>query len=217
MENPKIIMECAEMFEKYYDRMSYPNNREELHSLDKDDMQKWKDFYFEELKKCPDIQDYTFFEPETGEKNENTGVGRDGIFSVFEYCNIRYQLYKHLVKKMFGFIDVQLPVIGEVPVVDFISMLESYVPQFAHKGVSDTHLASFVPEHRKMWDAFYELNEKMHLISDGEFFGNTSANPNYGIGKDGAFFGVELLHFLGNCYKYIWDKLTQTIGGKFYA
>lgn len=205
MDNDKIIIECAEMFERYYDRLSYKNNRGGLHSLDEDDMRTWKDCYYNELSKHPDIQDYTFFEPEAGTKNENNGVGRDGIFSIYEYCNIRYQLYKYLLKKVIMLIDIQLPVIGGVSVMNFIGILEGYVPQFAHRGVADTRTVTLKPEHKEIWDVFYRINEEMQLIPDGEFFGDTKVNPNYGIGRDGEFFGAELLHFLGNCYKYILD------------
>lgn len=85
-----------------------------------------------------------------------------------------------------------------------LEILEGYVPKLMHKGTKGSQVLSFCDEHKKLWNEFYEFNRKEKLISDGEFFGNIQENANYGIGKDGAFYGVELLHFLGNCYKKIY-------------
>lgn len=204
MDKRELIDKCAEMFEKYYDSLAGKNERHTVYSLDAEDMKLWKETYYVELQKYEDIQDGGFFQSADQEKNPDYGVGRDGKFVLYEYCNIRYQLYRCMVQEWMKMMRVEsLPEGQMADIWELLKILESYVPQFMHKGTQDSQLVSFRDEHKKAWNQFYELNRKDELIPDGEFFGNIQSNPNYGIGKDGTFYGVELLHFLGNCYKII--------------
>ncbi len=208
MDKKELVSRCAEMFERYYDRLSGKNDSHRVYSLDTEDMKLWKTVYFVELQKYPDICDADFFRPADQDKHPEYGVGTDGEFVLYEYCNIRYQLYRCMVLeqlKVMGMTSLPMGQMGEIE--ELLKILESYVPQFMHKGTRDSQLVSFCDEHKKIWDKFYALNRNEELIPDGTFFGNIQSNPNYGIGKDGSFFGVELLHFLGNCYKIISQAL----------
>lgn len=208
MDKNKLILECAEMLENYYKRFSGKYNSHKVYSLDSGDMDSWKKIYYPELQKYPEIHDADFFQPTNEKKNPNYGVGADGTFTLYEYCNIRYQLYRFLVLRLMDVMDMELPKVEGFSITVLLEILEGYVPQFAHKGTADAQTVRFCEQHKKIWDNFYALNESECLIADGAFFGNIQANPNYGIGKDGEFYGAELLHFLGNCYKTILDLLN---------
>ena len=204
MDKKELLYKCAEMFEKYYARLSGKNDRNTVYSLDAGDMELWKSAYYAELQKYADIQDADFFQPDGQGKNQDYGVGRDGQFVLYEYCNIRYQLYRCMVLEQMKMMGVEALPKGQITDIgELLKRLEGYIPQLMHKGTKDSQLLSFRDEHKKIWDKFYELNRNEEMIPDGRFFGDIQRNLNYGIGKDGAFYGVELLHFLGNCYKII--------------
>lgn len=173
MNKIKLIYECAEMFEKYYARLSGKNDRCTVYFLDTKDMEIWKSAYYEELQKYTDIQDGSFFQPDDEKKNPNYGVGRDGEFVLYEYCNIRYQLYRCMVLERMKMMGVESLPKGQIADIgELLKILESYVPQLMHKGTQESQLVRFSDEHKKIWDRFYELNRNEELIPDGKFFGD---------------------------------------------
>ena len=156
MDKKELLYKCAEMFEKYYARLSGKNDRNTVYSLDAGDMELWKSAYYAELQKYADIQDADFFQPDVQGKNQDYGVGRDGQFVLYEYCNIRYQLYRCMVLEQMKMMGVESLPKGQITDIgELLKILEGYIPQLMHKGTKDSQLLSFRDEHKKIWDKFY--------------------------------------------------------------
>jgi adenosine deaminase len=195
------LLYCAAMFEGYYDEVKAdgPQSDKKLHTLNTDDMAMWKNYYYNLVKK-ENIIDGSFFN-----NNSSYGVGDDGSFVKVEYCNIMYRLYKYLYNRRQS---EKAPVLkdkkGETNVVNkCIDVLEKYVEYFQGKGTSYNTAINMSSADTKTWkeECYPELSV-LNLFPDGSFFGDVHANANYGVGADGKFSSMELLHFLYQCYKF---------------
>jgi adenosine deaminase CECR1 len=195
------LLYCAAMFEGYYDEVKAdgPKSDKKLHALNTDDMAMWKKYYYDMVKKA-DIVDGEFFN-----NDPSYGVGNDGTFVKVEYCNIMYRLYKYLYNRRRS----EKPHIlkdkkGETNVVNkCIDVLEKYVDYFKGKGTSYNLTTGMLPDDTKTWkEECYPQLTALNLFPDGSFFGDVHANANYGVGADGVFSSMELLHFLYQCYKF---------------
>jgi hypothetical protein len=116
-----------------------------------------------------------------------------------------YRLYKYLYNRRKS---EKAPILedkrGEVNIVNkCIDVLEKYVEYFQGKGTSYNTAISMSSADTKTWkeECYPELSA-LNLFPDGSFFGDVHANANYGVGADGQFSSMELLHFLYQCYKF---------------
>ncbi len=214
---PDSVLACAAMFDRYYDKIkntSENNGKLVYFSLNNDDMKLWKENY-QKLLKEEGITDGGFFKD--GDKNPNIGVGDDGVFNKFEYCNIMYQLFKYL------YINPETMLLTGVRTQDidnvsaYVSLLEKYVDKIEGRSPTDNKVISLDGEDMTLWtEKYYPYISKTNIVADGSFWGDNLAEPNYGIGKDGKFSGRELLHFLFQCYKFMlfnkpWERTAENL------
>jgi hypothetical protein len=198
----EMVKECVAMLDKYYDKAkALPNNNSRAVSLEGGDLSDWTNKYYVSLAD-PDngiLQDASFFEDPV--RNFNVGIGRDGKFYKYEYVQFMYRAYRYL--------HYQRPSFGTNAGTRFIrecvDMLDPYVREFQGKGITDTNSLRLQGSELSDWlKGYYPILVKTGLIADGSFFGSVDANPNYGIGADGVFFGKELLFFLWQAYRYVY-------------
>jgi adenosine deaminase CECR1 len=199
------LLYCAIMFEGYYDRVKAEGTgNSKVYTLNAEEMNLWTNVYYKMVCDTKDyhIEDFEFF----SRSDKTLGVGTNGSFRKVEYCNFMYQIYKYLyqrrqsgrksMKRRSKADDVKF-------VKDCIALLESYVPDFRYEARFDLHTHKLNKEDKEKWDKYYKINTQYNLIPDGSFFGNAYENVNYGIGADGSFYARELLHFLYQCYKFL--------------
>jgi hypothetical protein len=202
-EERRLIYECVRMLDKYYDRVKCLSGMNIL-SFDSIDMNEWKTKYYPKLVQTGIIRDGDFFQNSL--ENKNYGIGDDGSFCRYEYVGFLYWAYKALVR---SFTTNQ----ETVYIKHCIDLLEPFVAQFENKGTSDNFFT--LPNAiRDKWQSEYYKNLSLSgKISDGDFFGDFKSNPDLGIGADGTFSGVELLHFLFECYRAVFSINTAIVDG----
>lgn len=210
---PNNIIACAAMFDRhYYDKIKNTKDQNAYFDLTDEDKKLWTESY-RDLLKAEGIPDGEFFKG--SDLNPNVGIGADGNFNKFEYCNIMYQLFRYLVKGK----DILVEGVREKDVenvYDYLNSLDKYVDRIKGCSPKDNTVYSLEGDDMTLWQKkYYPYISKTNIISDGTFWGDTLSEPNLGIGKDGKFTGRELLHFLFECYKFIffnkpWDTLYKT-------
>lgn len=199
-ETRKLIIECIDLFEANYRSVviELGMNFTSPVKLKPDHMEQWMKTYYPKLVKSNIIMDDRFFCPD-GLKPE-WGVGNDGIFTKFEYCNFLYRLAELTV-------DNSVPKNEETNlVIECILMLEPYINYFAAKANEGKALSLGVGD-LNLWNKEYYIKlVASNLIPDDVFFDKSGRSKNLGIGNDGKFQGTELLHFLYECYLYLLKK-----------
>lgn len=199
---------AAKMFEGYFDLLKNEHESRKVYSLKPEDMELWKTVYYPAILNCGEISDASFFEEE-GRQVPNYGVGADGEFLRYEYCNILYQLYHFVFWKKLGtrsfdeIIEKNTELQPFAMAFQLLQCLEEHVEPLKGKGTGDQALYRLEGKELEAWNVFYQWNSQARMIPDGEFFGDDAVDPNLGIGKDGAYYGVELLHFLYQVYKIL--------------
>lgn len=201
------------MFDQYYDTVAAAETSMENFSLNDNDLALWSGRYRQMIKDTGVIKDGEFFDG--GEKNPDIGVGLDGKFNKFEYCNIMYQLYKYLYDST----KQNLYSVRQEDIVfveNMTYMLDRYVSStekhIEGRKTTDNSVMDLEPQDMAEWkNIYYPYLSKSRLVRDGSFFGDDLKTPNLGIGADGAFSGRELLHFLFECYRFLlfnrpWSK-----------
>lgn len=91
-EKRALLMECAEMLEKYLSR--YPEETG-LVSFQGDDMKRWNETFYPKLVQTGEVIDYQFFHPTA----THLGIGSDGVFSPYDYMHFMYRLYKKIYEQ----------------------------------------------------------------------------------------------------------------------
>lgn len=204
----EMALKIAGMLEGYYDVIKKECAVGKLYSLNAEDGKLWNDKFYPALLKCPKINDAGFFEPEENH-DPNYGVGSDGKFFRYEYCNLLYQLYRFIFWEKLGNRNLMEIIEGNPNVApaakayQLLECLEAHVEPLEKKGTKDQVLYHLEGEELEAWNEFYQWNSLTHMVPDGEFFGDDRACPDLGIGKDGAYYGVELLHFLFQVYRIL--------------
>ena len=205
MANSKVLTkQCIVMLEKYYQKaQNLPNNNKKVLNLEAQDLKDWKNTYYPELVKSGLIRDGEFFQKPL--KNLNYGIGIDGAFTKYEYVQFLWRAYKYIVTDFSANSGVKY-------IKECIDTLEPYSSLFENHSTETSDVKSFNSVDMQKWKyEYYPYFSKSGLIPDGQFFGNLKENANYGIGKDGAFSGEELCHFLYQLYKFADRVISKNI------
>lgn len=190
----ELIKKCIAMLEAYYEKArNLPNDSSKSLTLEGQDMTDWKKTYYPLLVVSGIIQDGMYFQNPL--VNTNYGIGADGTCTKYEYIQFLWSAYKYL--------DIDFTA---NPCVKFIKqcidMLDPYVIPFKNHLTETKTVNSLNANDSQRWMSdFYPSLMRSGLIADGQFFGDISKQPNYGIGKDGHFAGEELCHFLYQLYR----------------
>lgn len=198
-----LIEQCTAMFENYYEKMKGHKGDHSLKiSLTDSDKKHWLEEFYPQLMSNDLIIDDRFFYPDG--RNKNWGVGNDGIMLISDFCNIMYQLYKTLCCSTCTVSD------EDKVIVSCIRMLEPYV-EYCVNTTEMSKITTLSTTHMKSWkDEYYPKLVETKKIHDTDFFDSEEKNKNYGIGQDGKFNSTELLHFLYECYKYLYIHYAKT-------
>lgn len=210
-----LVKECVDMLERYYDKFS-DKSFDTAFSLSDEDKELWNKTG-RQLVDAGIISDLYFFSetPET----EYKGIGFDGTFYKYQYCETLYECYKYLTGNYVPDSKTQF--------VKFcIDMTEPYVNRFRRKpgekpdGTApkgEGRGADFYPfdkDDMKAWKEYclvvfnsHETSQDVrHIYYENiRFSGNGFIDKdNLGIGEDGEFYGSELLHFLYRSYRFLY-------------
>lgn len=206
------LEECAVMLEKYYDFVREEGSgNSHIYQLQENDLIKWKQAYYPLIKTMAvyGMKNEEFFGeiPETGRIK---GIDQDGRFMKYGYCNMMYQIYRFLLGMTISTWHEYTFDHGCTLIMETAQMAEGYVWRFDGQPVDDSKLYAFA-EGVDMadWRMFYHQNALEEIVADGSFFGNYRGCPNLGIGSDGAFYGRELLHFLSQCYRKVYQIMKE--------
>lgn len=197
-----LVWKCALMIEKYHFSVFHLKIGD-LITFKGKDMMEWKDIYYPHLVKSHVIPDTTFFDPL--ERNPNTGVGLDGVFTRIEYINFRYQLYKYLYTnyvqlKMFESLLLSNPLYACLHNVSL--MIAPYIEKYNHE--KPIEVFAFNHNDMKVWKEYYfPMLVETGLLNDYSIADPIELRKNYGIGDDGVAFCWEFQYFVSEAYRKI--------------
>lgn len=190
------VYQCAMMFDGLYASAKIlKNDYSNRISLSGDNLKEWQNNYYPNLVETGILKNGSFFDAEYADRY---GVSKDGTFSKAGYCNILYECFKILANG-----TKNLACLQEVNYC--CAMLEPFVDTFA--GNRENCAPKDLPgSGKEQWKSkYYASLVQSGKIEDGDFFGNTRDNPNYGIGADAACGIAELQHFLYRAYRYAYS------------
>ncbi|GHT86620.1 hypothetical protein FACS1894137_12450 [Spirochaetia bacterium] len=192
------------MLEKHYNNVkNLRNDNKQAYTLPGTDLSDWKNTYYPQLVQSGFVRDGSFFQNPVS--NPNYGIGADGGFTKYEYVQYLWSAYKYVPTDFSANSGVKY-------IKKCIDMLEPYVVSFQNRGTGTADIHRLNATDMQTWKyEYYPYFSKSGLIPDGAFFGDIAAQPNYGIGADGAFAGEELCHFLYKLYKLAHTVINKNI------
>jgi len=199
----ELVDKAINFMESFYNIYQEMGSANKTFTFPKNEKDMWIRGLYPHLVEKNIIYDDRFFVPD--HSTPKMGIGNDGAGNKLEYCNIIYQLYKMAASSVKSF--KQDTVITNI--IACIRMLEAYTYYFVvNKSAEVSKALNLSGNDMKAWKEIYLPRlVANNILKDAIFFDKNAdqSSSNYGIGADGSFHNTELLHFLSQCYKYLYQ------------
>ncbi|MBQ6781653.1 MAG: hypothetical protein IJP62_10535 [Treponema sp.] len=204
--NEEMLLACAAMLYKYYDKLLAASDMTICYDLDgmkekNGDFIRYTTVFFKKFQKIG-ISDENFIREHREYPNKHrAGIGDDGKFYPIEYFNVMYRIFCYLYGiKQSNISTLPNESSAESLVRRCAMLMSNYIDLFSGKAGDDMTKYEIPASELPKWKAIYT-----EMCSRGIIYNTLTRN--FLPDDSGKFIGVYMMHLLYKCYEYLYFQI----------